>query len=744
MSHSSLSRSRSWGLSSLRAAERTPVLFTVFGRALLAAVVTLALTGSASASSSVLFGDQSVESTLDSNTAGLAEAFPFSDATSGNAGSISVYIDARNRARVVTLGLYNSNGSGRPAALLGSGSLSAPQSGTWNTVSIASTSVSAGHTYWLAILSSSGAVYFRDRSAGLCTSVTSSRRNLSSLPSSWTSGATRDACPISAYVGGAPLGSSPVNTGLPVIGGSTVQGQTLSTSNGSWSNSPTGYAYAWQDCDSLGNNCATISGATSNSYILTSNDVGHTIRSVVTASNAGGSTSLASAPTSVVSPQPPVNSSLPVVSGSTAEGQTLTSSTGSWSNSPTSYSYQWQDCSSSGSSCTDITSATSSSYMLQASDVGDTVDVVVTASNAGGAASAASAQTATVTASGGGGGAPVVMGEPVVTGTVATGQTLTTSNGTWSNSPTSYTYQWQHCATDGTSCSNVSGATASTYTVASGDAGHTIEAVVTASNNSGSTSADAPIVPLVDNFGGSTPDTNVWDVLDQQGDTSNSEPECYEPSQVTEGSNQLKETAVYVSAGFTCPAGTPDSNNPLYYNSGAIAETNAFTYGTVDVKAEMAGPAGAEGTTWWAIWLLGASCQPYLFNGTGTGYNCPWSSDASDAAEIDIAEGAGGQVNVGENVYNNSGGANDACTSGTITNTASNFHNYDVVWTAGSLVFKIDGVTQTSCDVTSGVPSHPMFLIIDTAITVNGIFGGTPVPGDLPQTTTVDYVHVSH
>ena len=42
----------------------------------------------------------------------------------------------------------------------------------------------------------------------------------------------------------------------------------------------------------------------------------------------------------------PVNTSAPSVSGSTAEGSVLTASNGSWSNSPTSYSYQWQQCSS--------------------------------------------------------------------------------------------------------------------------------------------------------------------------------------------------------------------------------------------------------------------------------------------------------------------------------------------------------------------------------------------------------------
>jgi hypothetical protein len=73
------------------------------------------------------------------------------------------------------------------------------------------------------------------------------------------------------------------------------------------------------------------------------------------------------------------------------------------------------------------------------------------------------------------------------------------------------------------------------YTVASGDAGHTIEAVVTAHNPARSTAANAPIVPLIDNFDGSSVDTNVWDVLNQQGDTSNSETECHVTRQVAEG-----------------------------------------------------------------------------------------------------------------------------------------------------------------------------------------------------------------
>ena len=49
-----------------------------------------------------------------------------------------------------------------------------------------------------------------------------------------------------------PPPSPPANTALPVVSGTTQQGQRLTTSNGSWTNSPTAFAYQWQDCDSSG------------------------------------------------------------------------------------------------------------------------------------------------------------------------------------------------------------------------------------------------------------------------------------------------------------------------------------------------------------------------------------------------------------------------------------------------------------------------------------------------------------
>jgi Glycosyl hydrolases family 18 len=102
--------------------------------------------------------------------------------------------------------------------------------------------------------------------------------------------------------------------------------------------------------------------------------------------------------TTAAAPPAPSNTAVPVVSGTAQEGDTLTTSNGSWNGSPTSYSYKWEDCNSSGASCSAISGATSSTYVLAASDVGDTVRAVVTATNAGGSTPATSAQTAVVTA----------------------------------------------------------------------------------------------------------------------------------------------------------------------------------------------------------------------------------------------------------------------------------------------------------------------------------------------------------
>jgi hypothetical protein len=86
--------------------------------------------------------------------------------------------------------------------------------------------------------------------------------------------------------------------------------------------------------------------------------------------------------------------------------------------------------------------------------------------------------------------APTNSVAPVASGTPTVGQTLTTTNGTWTGSP-SFAYQWQRDNTGGGSYSNIGSATASTYLLVSGDTSCNVRCVVTATNAGGSTAANS-------------------------------------------------------------------------------------------------------------------------------------------------------------------------------------------------------------------------------------------------------------
>lgn len=83
-----------------------------------------------------------------------------------------------------------------------------------------------------------------------------------------------------------------------------------------------------------------------------------------------------------------------------------------------------------------------------------------------------------------GGTPPTNTTAPVISGTNVVGQTLTTTNGTWSGSlPLTYTYQWKR---DG---SNIGGATSVTYVLVEADADTNVTCEVTATNALGAASA---------------------------------------------------------------------------------------------------------------------------------------------------------------------------------------------------------------------------------------------------------------
>ena len=98
--------------------------------------------------------------------------------------------------------------------------------------------------------------------------------------------------------------------------------------------------------------------------------------------------------------------------------------------------------------------------------------------------------------------APVDTEPPVISPATPDQAVLaTTTNGAWTNSPTSYEYQWERCNATGGECLVISGATSATYTPVEADVGHTLVAKITAKNSGGSNSAHSKATNKVKSLG---------------------------------------------------------------------------------------------------------------------------------------------------------------------------------------------------------------------------------------------------
>ncbi|MDX6441456.1 MAG: hypothetical protein QOE43_1185 [Gaiellaceae bacterium] len=196
----------------------------------------------------------------------------------------------------------------------------------------------------------------------------------------------------------AAAAAAPQNTSAPSISGTPKVGSTQTADNGTWSNTPTSFDYQWQRCASDGTACGDITAGTSKTYTAASGDVGHTLRVVVTATNADGKASATSAPSEVIgSATGPANTVKPAVSGSPVVGDSLRVSNGSWTPAPSSFTRQWQRCSTDVTGCLNISGATGATYGVRSADVGHRLRALVTAHSSGGATTAVSAASATVT-----------------------------------------------------------------------------------------------------------------------------------------------------------------------------------------------------------------------------------------------------------------------------------------------------------------------------------------------------------
>jgi RHS repeat-associated protein len=389
-------------------------------------------------------------------------------------------------------------------------------------------------------------------------------------------GAPADSAPSRIVVAGVPVNLSP-----PRISGEALQGEFLIEERGTWTNQPTDYDFEWQRCDVGGGNCVEIEGAFGSEYVPDAADVGHTIRVLETAVNAGGSSDPApSAVTATIVGAVPVAESRPTIFGEPEQGETLTEQNAIWTNEPSGYSYQWERCDAGGGSCVSIAGATASAYLLTGADVGHRLVVVETAENPAGAGVAVSEPSEKIEPA-----VPVEIEAPTVSGTVRVGSTLTEAHGDWSHQPTSFAYQWHRCGESQPACEEIPGATGQSYTPVAGDLGAILFVVETASNASGSGTPASSVL-----LGPVAPEPPVASTPPQLAGT----PQTGETLTVAQVGGWSHEPTSYREQWLRCNAGGGSCT--------AIGEAEGFAYSPVGADVghtlrvrEIAVNAGGEG-----------------------------------------------------------------------------------------------------------------------------------------------------
>ena len=264
-------------------------------------------------------------------------------------------------------------------------------------------------------------------------------------------------------------------TPTPSFGGSSPQvGITFTAFPGTW-DAGVSFTYQWTA------DGADISGATGVTYTVAPGDLGTSIAVEVTGSKTGYTGVTKTSPSS--SPIEPGDLSTtpkPTITGTAAVGQQLTAVPGSWDDG-VALAYQWTVAGD------DVVGATSSAYTPVSADAGQVVTVKVTGTKAGYATvTKESDATSAVSV-----GELTLTPTPTVAGTPKVGQPLTATAGTWDDGVT-LAYQWTAGGTD------IAGATASSYTPATGNVGDSIRVKVTGSKAGYTTvtKQSAPTAPV--------------------------------------------------------------------------------------------------------------------------------------------------------------------------------------------------------------------------------------------------------
>jgi hypothetical protein len=271
----------------------------------------------------------------------------------------------------------------------------------------------------------------------------------------------------------------------------------------------------------------------------------------------------------------PQNTSQPQIGGTIRVGQTLSVSTGAWTNGPTSYRYQWQRCDNTqGQNCASIAGATAVSYKLAGADRGKTIVALVRGCNADGCAPFAnSAFVGPIAANA----VPTATTAPSVTGRPVAGEPLTVNKGTWTGAPDSYSYQWYQCDSAGAACVGVAGGTGAVYTARNEDVGHTIRVRVHAKNPKGTGSATSGPTDLIAQPTGTTATVPVTSVS--------------LPNQLIVGGIQFVPSVINSTAPFAVRFKVTESKGRTV--SGVLVYAIALPYGLIRPAGEVT--TGADG-----------------------------------------------------------------------------------------------------------------------------------------------------
>jgi hypothetical protein len=113
----------------------------------------------------VLMGSRAATGARSRQPPGRAIASAFRARASGNATSVVVFVDGRDRGVALHAALYTSR-AGRPGALLTTGSRRRVRAHGWLRIPVRATHVRAGRRYWVSLLATGGSFGYRRRARG--------------------------------------------------------------------------------------------------------------------------------------------------------------------------------------------------------------------------------------------------------------------------------------------------------------------------------------------------------------------------------------------------------------------------------------------------------------------------------------------------------------------------------------------------------------------------------------------------